>query len=222
MTMEAIVVFSGGQDSTTVLCKAIKELGADRVAALTFDYGQRHRTEVDAAREIAAALGVEHEVVEIDALRRLAPSAQTRPGIDVAPAGGLGNLPTTFTPSRNLTFIALASAYAIGRGARKLYLGVCQTDYSGYPDCRRVFIDEMEKAVALGNGLEKFEIVTPLMELTKAQTVKLAADLGAIDILEHTITCYHGQRPGCGKCPACELRAKGFAEAGIADPATRT
>jgi 7-cyano-7-deazaguanine synthase len=220
--MDAVVVFSGGQDSTTVLCKAIKELGVDRVCALTFDYGQRHATEIAAAREIAAALEVEHLVVPLDALRVLSPSAQTRPGIDVAASGGLGGLPSTFTPSRNLTFIALASAYAIGRGARKLYLGVCQTDYSGYPDCRREFIDLMEKTVASGNGIERFEIITPLMNLTKAETVQLAAELGCVDILEHTVTCYHGERPGCGKCPACLLRAKGFAEAGVIDPATRT
>lgn len=219
--MDAVVVFSGGQDSTTVLCKAIKELGVARVCALTFDYGQRHATEIEAARSIAQALEVEHLVVPLDALRLLAPSAQTRPGIDVAASGGLGGLPSTFTPSRNLTFIALASAYAIGRGARKLYLGVCQTDYSGYPDCRRDFIDEMEKSVALGNGLDRFEIITPLMNLTKAETVRLAVDLGCVDLLEHTITCYHGTQPGCGKCPACVLRIKGFAEAGVPDPQLR-
>lgn len=217
----AVVVLSGGQDSTTVLYEAIRRHGREHVAAITFDYGQRHRTEVDAAREIAAHAGVEHVVADASVLGQLAVSAQTRKDIDVAATGGLGGLPSTFTPSRNLVFGALASSYAIGRGARVLYMGVCQTDYSGYPDCRREFVDALERIVALGNGLDSFRVETPLMYLTKAETVKLAQELGdeCMSALALSVTCYHGHRPGCGTCPACELRAKGFAEAGVTDPA---
>lgn len=221
MTIEAVVVLSGGQDSTTVLYQAIRDVGAARLAAITFDYGQRHRTEIEAAREIAEAAGVaEHKVVKLDALNELSVSALTRPDIEVSANGGLGGLPSTFTPSRNLVFLSLASSYAVSIGARRLYTGVCQTDYSGYPDCRREFVDLLEKTIASGNGLEKFEIVTPLMYLTKAETVKLAAELGAASMaaLGLSVTCYHGRRPGCGECPACLLRDKGFAEAGYSDP----
>lgn len=219
--IEAVVVLSGGQDSTTVLYEAIRRHGRDHVAAITFDYGQRHRTEVDAAREIAALARVEHVVADASVLGKLAVSAQTRKEIDVAATGGLGGLPSTFTPSRNLVFGALASSYAIGLGARGLYMGVCQTDYSGYPDCRREFIDRLEEIVMLGNGLEDFTIETPLMFLTKAESVRLAQELGeeCMHALALSVTCYHGQRPGCGTCPACVLRAKGFAEAEVEDPA---
>lgn len=221
MTIEAVVVLSGGQDSTTVLFEAIRRHGVEHVAAITYDYGQRHRTEVTAAIEIAALAGVEHVLANAHVLGQLAISAQTRNEIEVAATGGLGGLPTTFTPSRNLVFGALASSYAISRGARMLYMGVCQTDYSGYPDCRREFIDQLERTIALGNGLESFSIVTPLMELTKAQTVLMGFELGGacMQALSLSVTCYHGERPGCGTCPACELRAKGFAEAGVTDPA---
>jgi 7-cyano-7-deazaguanine synthase len=219
---KAIVVFSGGQDSTTVLFEAIADCGADNLVALTFDYGQRHRSEVRAAREIAALANVRHVVADARVLGELAISAQTSNAIDVAPDGGLNNLPTTFTPSRNLVFCTLASSYAISRGIDLLYLGVCQTDYSGYPDCRRVTIDALETAIRLGNDLPDFHILTPLMRLTKAETVQLAQQLGpkCLTALALSVTCYHGKRPGCGTCPACELRAKGFAEAGIADPSS--
>lgn len=221
MGKSAIVVFSGGQDSTTVLCQAIRDHGRENVAAITFDYGQRHASELDAARDIAAMFRIEHRVVEVDALNKLAVSAQTRGDIAVDATGGLGGLPSTFTPSRNTVFIALASAFAISHGARVMYLGVCQTDYSGYPDCRREYIDSMERSIALGNGINHFEIVTPLMNMTKAETVKLAQSLpGCLRALEYSVTCYHGNRPGCGTCPACVLRAKGFAEAGVEDPHT--
>lgn len=218
---KAVVVFSGGQDSTTVLFQAIRDLGAEHVVALTFDYGQRHATEVEAAREIARMARVQHVVVNLGALHELAVSAQTRGEVEVSATGGLGGLPSTFTPSRNLVFASLASSLAISIGARILYLGACQTDYSGYPDCRRAFFDALSALIVMGNGLERFEIATPLMWLTKAETVKLAQSLGptAMEALALTVTCYHGKRPGCGDCPACGLRATGFAEAGVGDPA---
>lgn len=221
MEKQAIVVLSGGQDSTTVLFDAIHRYGADRIGAVTFDYGQRHRSEIEAAKEIADLAGVEHDVLPVPALGAAAISALTRPDVEVQASGGLGGLPSTFTPNRNMVFIALAASYAISRGCHRLILGVCQTDFSGYPDCRREFIDLAERAVAVGNGLSAFEIETPLMWLTKAQTVAMMDAFGelAMRALGRSVTCYHGQRPGCGTCPACLLRAKGFEGAGIADPA---
>lgn len=219
--IEAVVVLSGGQDSTTVLFEAIRRHGREHVAAITFAYGQRHQSEVEAAIEIAALACVEHAVVNASAIAQVAKSAQTRNDIEVSATGGLHGLPSTFTPSRNLTFAALASSYAISFGASILYMGVCQTDFSGYPDCRRDFIDSLEKTIALGNGLESFSIRTPLMHMTKEETVHLARELGAacMHALSLSVTCYHGRRPACGTCPSCELRVKGFAQAGILDPA---
>lgn len=218
--MEAVVVLSGGQDSTTVLFEAIRRHGAENVTAITFDYRQRHRAEIEAAFNIAGMAGVHHDVFDLGVLSEVAASAQTRFDIPVNLTGGLNGLPSTFTPGRNTVFIAIAASFALSRGCSRLYLGVCQTDFSGYPDCRREFIDAMERAVALSVGQEKFEILTPLMELTKAESVHLAVSLpGCMDALRHSVTCYEGKVPGCGVCPACVLRAKGFAEAGVSDPA---
>lgn len=213
---EAVVVFSGGQDSTTCLLWA--KAMYPRVRALTFDYGQRHRVELAQAATIARQLGVDQEVLDVRALNQAAPSALTRATIDVAPDGGHGGLPSTFTPGRNLVFLTMAASYAIGRGIAEVVTGVCQTDYSGYPDCRRNTIDAIEQAVRLGNDQPDFAIHTPLMYLTKAETVRLAVELGGLALMGFTHTCYHGKRPACGTCPACTLRLKGFAEAGYVDP----
>lgn len=224
-----VVVLSGGQDSTTCLFLAIRDFGRENVRALTFDYGQRHRIEVEAARDIASLARVQHDVEDASVLGRLSESALTRRFVDVASSGSPLDvaLPTTFTPSRNLAFIALASAFALSRGIRTIMLGVCETDFSGYPDCRSEFIEAARIAVSLGNGLpvygsplDRFRILTPLMHLSKRETVQLAASMpGCLAALAHSVTCYHGQVPGCGECPACVLRARGFAEAGVADPA---
>jgi 7-cyano-7-deazaguanine synthase len=213
---KAVVVFSGGQDSTTCLAWALRRFYS--VAALTFDYGQRHAAEIQAAAKICEQLNVPHEIVDLRGFGRCSPSALTNRNIDVSSNGGLGGLPSTFTPGRNLVFLTTAASYAITRGAETLVTGVCQTDYSGYPDCRRDTIDALQRAIALGNGLESFSILTPLMFLSKRETVELARDLAALPLLAHSLTCYLGQRPACGKCPACLLRLKGFAEAGIRDP----
>jgi len=217
MNEEAVVVFSGGQDSTTCLVWAQQKFA--RVRALSFDYGQRHKdAELDAARAIARKISVPHEVVDLRAFGLLSPSALTSPAINVAVDGGLGGLPSTFTPGRNLVFLTMAASYAIAAGSTDLVTGVCQTDYSGYPDCRRSTIDALEQAVRLGTEVAGFQIHTPLMFLTKAASVKLARELGALPLLALSHTCYHGQRPACGTCPACVLRLKGFAEAGVPDP----
>ncbi len=216
----AVVVLSGGQDSTTCLYWARGLF--QKVYALTFDYGQRHRSEIYAAREIALDAGVaELKVVTLEALNELSPSALTRHAQEVKEYGGHQNLPSTFTPGRNLVFMTLAASWAVSLGIDSLITGVCQTDFSGYPDCRRNTMDALEKAIALGNDLKSFKIHTPLMWMTKAETVRLARELGddCWRALGGTVTCYHGHRPACGKCPACRLRAKGFEEAGLSDPA---
>ena len=216
MTGKAVVVFSGGQDSTTCLYWAIQTFGNTGIEALTFDYGQRHRIELECAEKVAAHARVMHTTLPIDTFGALGGNSLTDDGIEVedAPADGL---PNTFVPGRNLVFLTFAAAFAWQRGITDLVTGVAQTDYSGYPDCRRETIDALLQALNLGMERE-FAIHTPLMNLSKKETVELARDLGALDAMALTHTCYNGQRPPCGECPACRLRAKGFDEAGVADP----
>lgn len=214
MTNKAVVVLSGGQDSTTCLYWALRKFGD--VEALTFDYGQRHRIELDCATQVAQQAGVVHTMLPIDTFAAMGGNALTDTDIAVEEAPGSG-LPNTFVPGRNLIFLTFAAAFAWQRDMADLVTGVAQTDYSGYPDCRRGTIDAVEQSLTL--GLERtIRIHTPLMNLTKKETVELARDLGAIDAMALTHTCYNGQRPPCGTCPACQLRARGFLEAGIADP----
>lgn len=217
MSEKAIVVFSGGQDSTTCLYWAINRFGVENVSALTFDYGQRHRIELRSAAAIASLAGIEHTVLPIDTFTALGGNALTG-DIDVATGNAPGEaLPNTFVPGRNLIFLTFAAAHAWARGARHLVTGVAQTDYSGYPDCREHTLKALEQALRL--GMESDVIIhMPLMHQSKAETVRLAAALGAMEALGLSHTCYNGCKPPCGKCQACILRAKGFAEAGIDDP----
>lgn len=216
MTEKAVVVLSGGQDSTTCLYWALA--GFDEVESLTFDYGQRHRIEIDCARRVAAHAGVANTVLPVDTLAALAGNALTDESIAIAERDSRGTgLPTTFVPGRNLLFLTYAAAWAWPRDIGHIVTGVAQTDYSGYPDCREETIAALE--TALRRGMESdVTIHTPLMHLSKKETVLLAKSLDALGAMALTHTCYHGARPPCGRCPACELRAKGFAEAGIADP----
>lgn len=223
----AVVLLSGGQDSTTCLYWALARF--EHVYALTVNYGQRHIAEVIAARKIGKA-ATDHLVIELPRFSALADSAlledSTKPLLergglpdDQAPDG----LPTSFVPGRNLVFLSIAATYAVSRGAHWIVTGVCETDYSGYPDCRAEFIDAMATAASLAMPTSErpIRIETPLMRMTKAQTVDLARSLGpeCWEALGHTVTCYDGQRPGCGACSACKLRAAGFAAAGEEDPA---
>jgi 7-cyano-7-deazaguanine synthase len=221
----AIVLFSGGQDSTVCLAWALEQFA--RVETIGFDYGQRHKVELDARLEVrarfpalrpawAARLGADH-VVRLDALSALSSTALTRDtAIEIAESG----LPTTFVPGRNLVFFAFAGALAYRRGAKHIVAGMCETDYSGYPDCRDDTIKAMQLALNLGMD-QRFVIHTPLMWIDKAATFALAHSIGGdpfIDLLvEDTHTCYLGDRSqrhdwgyGCGTCPACRLRADGF------------
>ncbi|UTH72598.1 7-cyano-7-deazaguanine synthase QueC [Chromobacterium sp. IIBBL 290-4] len=215
---KALVVLSGGQDSTTCLYWALQRFGAGNVEAVTFDYGQRHRIELDCARKIAALAGVRQTVLPIDTFAAIGGNALTDSGIE--PETGARDddaLPNTFVPGRNLIFLTFAAAFAYTRGARHLVTGVAQTDYSGYPDCRENTLKALEVAIRLGMD-SRVELHMPLMYLSKAQTVTLAQQVGAMDALAWSHTCYNGEVPPCCHCASCELRAKGFAEAGVADP----
>jgi len=217
MKEKALVILSGGQDSTTCVYWAIERFGKGAVESLTFDYGQLHRHELHAARRVAAHAGIPNVVLPINTFAAIGGSALTDPSIEVPRTTEDGSLPATFVPGRNLVFLTFAAAYAWRYDIQHLVAGVAQTDYSGYPDCRRDTIDALAKTLAL--GLERrFTIHTPLMHLSKKETVLLAKELGAIDAMALTHTCYNGSVPPCGECPACLLRAKGFAEAGIRDP----
>jgi 7-cyano-7-deazaguanine synthase len=211
----ALVILSGGQDSTTCLYWALDRFSTGNVEALTFDYGQRHNIEIECAVRRATHAGVLHHVLPIDTFAALGGNALTDevPIADAAP----GSLPNTFVPGRNLVFLTFAAALAWQRNIDHLVTGVAQTDYSGYPDCRAETMDALQ--LALRRGMERnFCIHAPLMNLSKRETVELARDLDALDAMGLTHTCYEGARPPCGRCPACRLRAKGFAEAGIEDP----
>jgi 7-cyano-7-deazaguanine synthase len=222
----ALVLFSGGQDSTTCLAWALERFEA--VETVGFDYGQRHRVELDARPAILEALSSrfprwadrlgEDHLIDLSALGRLSETALTR---DVAIGMEATGLPNTFVPGRNLVFLTFAAALAYRRGARHLVAGVCETDYSGYPDCRDDAVKAMQ--VALNLGMEsRFVVQTPLMRRDKAATWALAEEIGGEELVaivrELSHSCYIGDREtrhewgrGCGACPACELRARGWA-----------
>lgn len=223
----ALVLFSGGQDSTVCLAWALERFA--RVETLGFDYGQRHRAELEARMRLrermvalkpiwADKLGQDH-VLELGALAAISDTALTR---GVAIEVGASGLPTTFVPGRNLVFLAFAGALAYRRGVKHLVAGMCETDFSGYPDCRDDTIKCMQLALNLGME-RRFVIHTPLMWIDKAATFALAHEIGGDAFLhvlvEDTHTCYLGDRSqrhdwgyGCGTCPACRLRAEGFAK----------
>ncbi|UHA75323.1 7-cyano-7-deazaguanine synthase QueC [Paenibacillus sp. 481] len=204
---KAVVVFSGGQDSTTCLFWAMKQF--DEVEAITFDYGQRHSSELEHAASIAKTLNVKHRVLDLSLLNQLAPNALTRSDIDISHEEG--QLPSTFVDGRNLIFFSFAAIYAKQIGARHIVVGVCETDFSGYPDCRDVFVKSLNVTLNLSMDHD-FVFHTPLMWLDKAETWRLADRLGAFDFVRtETVTCYNGQPgDGCGECPACHLRRAGL------------
>lgn len=217
----AVVLLSGGVDSATTLAMARSE-GFD-CCAMSFDYGQRHAIELESAKRVAHALGVvEHRVVSID-LRAFGASALTDE-IDVPknrPAIG-HRIPITYVPARNTIFLSYALAWAEVLGARDIFIGVNALDYSGYPDCRPEFIQQFEKlanlATRAGVSGEQFRIRTPLIAMTKREIINRGAELGVDFSLTHS--CYDPTPDGaaCGECDSCQLRLKGFAEAGVGDP----
>ena len=223
----ALVLFSGGQDSTVCLAWALERFAC--VETIGFDYGQRHAVELEMRHplreklvalkpEWRARLGEDH-VVTIDALAAISETALTR---DVQIEMGENGLPSTFVPGRNLIFLSFAGAVAYRRGAKHLVAGMCETDYSGYPDCRDESIKTMQRALSLGMDRE-LGVHTPLMRIDKAGTFAMALEIGGKPLLEvvveDTHSCYLGDRThrhpwgyGCGTCPACQLRAAGFAK----------
>lgn len=205
---KAVVVFSGGQDSTTCLFWAMKKF--KEVEAVTFDYNQRHRLEIECAKQIAEELGIKHHILDMSLLNQLAPNALTRDDIVVS-EGEDGELPSTFVPGRNLLFLSFAGVLASQVDAKHIITGVCETDFSGYPDCRDIFTKSLN--VTLNLSMDKqFVIHTPLMWIDKAETWGLADELGALEFVRNkTLTCYNGIiAEGCGECPACKLRQKGL------------
>lgn len=204
---KAIVVFSGGQDSTTCLFWALKRY--DEVEAVTFNYGQRHKKELEVAADIARELQVKHHVLDMSLLNQLAPNALTRDDIAIEQQDGA--MPTTFVDGRNMLFLTFAAVLAKQAGANTIVTGVCETDFSGYPDCRDVFIKSLNVTLNLAMDYP-FVVETPLMWLNKEQTWALADELGAFDFVrERTLTCYNGiEADGCGECPACKLRKRGL------------
>lgn len=206
---KAVVVFSGGQDSTTCLFWALKRY--DEVETVTFNYGQRHKLELEAAAGIAEELGVRHHVLDMSLLGQLAPNALTRS--DIAIEHEEGALPTTFVDGRNMIFLTFAAILAKQVGANHIITGVCETDFSGYPDCRDIFVKSLNVTLNLAMDYP-FVVETPLMWLDKKATWALADELGAFDFVrKRTLTCYNGiMADGCGECPACKLRKRGLDE----------
>lgn len=217
----AVVLLSGGLDSTTAL--AVASARGLACHALTVRYGQLHEVELEAAARVAAALGAhEHRVVTVD-LGPIASSALTSPGIAVpkdrslAEIGAPGDVPATYVPARNTVLLGLALAWAETLGAREIFLGVNVLDASGYPDCRPAFVEAFEALAQVATRSGGIRIQAPLIELTKAQIITLGAQLGVDYALTHS--CYDPRGgAACGRCDACVLRRKGFLEAGVPDP----
>lgn len=206
----AIVVFSGGQDSTTCLIQALTQY--DHVHCITFDYGQRHNQEIEVAKKVALELGAaSHKVMDIGLLNELAVSSLTRDNIPVSHELQENGLPNSFVPGRNILFLTLAGIYAYQLGAESVITGVCETDFSGYPDCRDEFVKSINQSLVLGMD-RKLKIDTPLMWLNKAETWALADKYGKLDYVRNqTLTCYNGVvGDGCGDCPSCDLRRNGL------------
>ena len=227
MKNKGLVVLSGGQDSTTTALIAKKE--CKELHGVTFDYGQKHRIEIKSAIKIATLLKFKtYEIIKIPyILKSTSPLVNKRKKLEKynSPKEIPKGIEPTFIPSRNILFLTIASNRAVLHDCKIIYAGVCEEDYGGYPDCRKIFIDSMQKSIGLGiSGLVKYiKIKTPLMKLTKKKSVKIAVKNSKSmeefnKIFKETHTCYDGIKGGCGKCHACVLRDRGFKEAGITDP----
>ena len=215
----AVVIFSGGQDSTACLFWAAEKFGKENLIAMTFSYGQRHFEETAAAAQICQKHGFKQIIVPIDIYSSLAKNplfenacALLDEELKIQVDEGK-QFPNTFVPARNLLFLTYGTVLASFYGVKNLVIGVSQVDFSGYPDCRDDFIQKMNAAISSAMG-EEFKIHTPLIDLSKAQTWKLVADLGVFEIVKNeTLTCYNGiKADGCGVCPACRLRKNGLIE----------
>ena len=207
---QALVVFSGGQDSTTCLFQAMQQYGAENVQAITFAYGQRHGIELERAASIAQELGIRQTVLDLSLITAITHNALTdaQAAIETDAQG----IPNTFVDGRNALFLLYAAIYAKSQNIRDIFIGVCETDFSGYPDCRQIFVQSMNVTLNLAMAYD-FRLHTPLMYLTKKQTWALADELGVLDYIRtRTHTCYLGVDGGCHECPSCVLRERGLAE----------
>ena len=218
---KAIVLLSGGLDSTTALYLA-KSQGFDEIYALTFEYGQKHDKELKSAMAVAKATGVkEHKIVNL-MLNQWKGCSLTDQDMEISDGNvNRSDIPSTYVPARNMVFLSVAASYADALGITDIFIGVSEVDYSGYVDCREEFIKAIENAINLGTvlGAEKKQKITlhaPFMHMTKAEEVRLGVELGVDFGL--TWTCYRGDAHPCGTCDSCLLRAKAFAEAGVEDP----
>jgi 7-cyano-7-deazaguanine synthase len=208
---KAVVVFSGGQDSTTCLFWAKKKF--KEVIAVSFDYNQKHKLELECAKSICKKYNVEHHILDLKLLNQLAPNSLTRQDIKVDREAAEGEVPNSFVDGRNMLFLTFVAVFSKQRGINNIITGVSQSDFSGYPDCRDVFIKSLNVTLNLAMDYQ-FEICTPLMWINKAETWKLAYDLGVLNtVKEETLTCYNGIKGnGCGECPACKLRKNGYVQ----------
>jgi len=210
---KALVVLSGGQDSTTCLYWAIDRYGKENVSAIGFDYGQRHLAELECAKEICADENIPYEIIPTPIINQLSANSLTREDIPVDKDKPEGTPPNTFVEGRNHLFLSYAAIYAKTHNISNIVTGVCETDFSGYPDCRDMFVKSLNVTLNLAMDYN-FVIHTPLMWLNKKETWELADKLGVMDIIYNkTLTCYNGIKgEGCGDCPACKLRKKGYDE----------
>lgn len=223
----ALVVLSGGQDSTT--CAVIARQKHDKLYGVTFNYGQKHLTEIQSAIKIAEKLDINLEIIDLgsDVLKGSSPLiSNTKLGQYESESELPSGVEPTFVYGRNILFLTIAANRAAVLGVKDIYTGVCQADFAGYWDCRQIFIDKIQEAINEGiYGENVLNIQTPLMDLSKSESVKLAYDILSYEkfneIFGLTHTCYAGVRGGCGKCHACILRDKGFKDAGIIDPIWR-
>ena len=207
---QALVVFSGGQDSTTCLFQAMQQYGAENVQAITFASGQRHGIELERAASIAQELGIRQTVLDLSLITAITHNALTdaQAAIETDAQG----MPNTFVDGRNALFLLYAAIYAKSQNIRDIFIGVCETDFSGYPDCRQIFVQSMNVTLNLAMAYD-FRLYTPLMYLTKKETWALADELGVLDYIRtRTHTCYLGVDGGCHECPSCVLRERGLAE----------
>ena len=206
---EAVVVFSGGQDSTTCLLWAMKKY--KKVYAVSFDYNQRHKLELECAKEICKKFDIEHTIMDMSLLNQLAPNSLTRDDIKVDENAPKDAPPNSFVDGRNLVFLTFAAIFAKQKEITDIITGVSQSDFSGYPDCRDVFIKSLNTTLNLSMDYE-FDIITPLMWIDKMATWEMADKLGGFDVIRNmTLTCYNGIKgDGCGNCPSCKLRKKGL------------
>jgi 7-cyano-7-deazaguanine synthase len=217
---KAVMLLSGGLDSLS--CLVIAQSQGYEVYAISFDYGQKHRSELEAAKRITQHYKAHHKIIEIHALGQMGGSALTDQSIDVTDFAGTSEIPATYVPARNIIFLSIALGYAEIIGAKSIFIGANAVDYSGYPDCRPEFIKAFQKVAETGTkaGVEghAIKIETPIIDLSKAEIIKLGSKLGANYSL--SVSCYRADNEGraCGECDSCYFRKQGFIEAGIADP----